>query len=315
MNSLAHHDDRPMAADETMNMAFRSPRWRLRFSVQDLGFDVRSGRGTLSDAEDMLDIAGQCGASTFLLCVPALLLDALLSRAPEAVTIESLSPEDGALLCEHVLSSALNAVEKSVGEAICFTSIDRRPLAPRLGEIPLQVDVQGRSFPVGLTVQSPDLRERLAQQIATLSQTGPSAVPGMAVAIGPVRLGRDDIDALVVGDQFLLDGATIERLQGGVLLDESLYWPIEIIDGGLQVTGTLTALDPPGASRYADISLFFYVGLTGEASAMKRGDRVPLQRVDEKRMFLKIGEEVIGRGSLVNLPEGIAVRVVEKGAS
>ena len=288
---------------------FASKRWRLRLGVQDLTLAFRAGND-LPEA-DVVEISGHIGTSPFRLAMPGDLVDALLSRAPESYSLAQLVPDDAALLMEHLVSAALDAAEQAMRMPIRLDRIEKafEPLPHHA--IPLAIDVADRRFAAALIVHDPSISTKLAIEIERIATEGPGAVAGMPVSIGPIRVHEDDIATLTPGDQLLLDGASVERLQGGVMLDEANYWPIEIVDGAIRVAGALLTLPPLTRDRM--VPVFLHVGLTGDASPMKTGDRVPMQRLDPRGMVLASPTAVLGKGALVNLPEGIAIRVTEIG--
>jgi Type III flagellar switch regulator (C-ring) FliN C-term len=304
-------------ASDAWEMVFRLPRWRLRFGVRDLVFELRADVGQNAFNEASFEIAMDCAGSPVTLTAPARLIDAVLARAPDPVSLAVLSAEDAGLMLDHLLSPVLEALEGALNAPLQILKLSRRSQQRVQDEVLLQIEAEGTTAAIGLRISDPSLRARISVEIRALDAKGPPAQAGMKVAIGPVHLHPDDVAALGTGDQLLLDGANVGRLKGAVFLDETFYWPIEIIDGGIQAAGPLTsaASTPDSGSQAADIPVFFHVGLTGDGGLMNPGDRLTLQRLDDKRMTLNVGRVVIGRGSLVNLPEGIAVRVTEKEAA
>lgn len=290
---------------------FASPRWRLRFALHDLALQLGAGRDHLDASADPYDIVGTCGGHAFQLGMPAHLLDALLSRAPEPMTAASLSAEDGALMLEHILTEPLARLEAVLKASITFLHIARRTSPPAMDAIPLSLEAQGQRFALDLSLDHLALRDQLEAEIARLDIDGPGAVPGMAVAVGPVYLAAEDIPGLAAGDHLLLDGATAAALRGAVFLDETLYWPVELSGGGLTVLGALKGV--PNDLRIAPV--FLHVGTTAEASTMDRGVRLGLRTPEDNCLALRIGNRTIGIGNLTERPEGIAIHVSATGES
>lgn len=300
-----------MARQGRPDSHFASPRWRLRFAVYDLGLQLGAGRDNLDASADPYDIVGKCGGHDFRLGMPANLLDALLSRAPDPVNATALSAEDGALLLEYILTEPLVQLEKALTAPVVLREMARRTSPPAMDAIPLSLEAQGQRFTLDLSLDHPALRDQLEAEIARIEMAGPGAVPGMAVAVGPVYLAADDIPDLAAGDHLLLDGATAAALRGAVFLDEALYWPVELSGGGLTVLGSLKGV--PNDPRIAPV--FLYVGVTAEGSTMDRGARVGLHTPDDNRLSLKIGNRTIGIGNLAERPEGITIHVSGTGES
>lgn len=302
-------------AEAALAEALRLKRWRARTVIHDLALEFRAAKNRHFDpGETVLHIkARDHGAPLRMLCGQSF-IDALLSRAPEPVAFDALSPEDVGLLLEHVMTPTLEAFEKAFGAAIEIESVERFGGSRPLGDMWLDAEAQGKVFRFNIATQSPNTARALAAYVQLLEQSGPGAAAGLSVAIGPVHLSKADIEALTTGDEMMLEGATLEKLMGAVVLDDDMIWPIALIDGGIVVEGALQEIDANLANASPDkrLPILFLVGVTGEASAMKRGDRIPLQRVEEKRMVLRVGSHVLGRAGLVNLPEGLAIRFFGK---
>lgn len=302
-------------AQTALSDAMRLKRWRAHLSVQDLALEFKAAKHRYFDqGETVLHIkARDHGAPLRVLCGQSF-IDALLSRAPEPVSFDSLSPDDAGLLLEHVLTPQLEAFEKAYGAAIEIDSVERFGGARPLGDMWFEAEAQSKVFRFNMDMQSHKTARALTTFVQGLEQVGPVAAAGLSVAIGPVHLSKADIDALTSGDEMMLEGATLEKLLGAVVLDDDMIWPIALIDGGIVVEGALQEINTnfENASSNTLLPILFLVGVTGEASPMKRGDRIPLQRVDEKRMVLRVGSRVLGRAGLVNLPEGLAIRFFGK---
>lgn len=290
---------------------FASPRWRLRFSFHDLALQLGAGRDQLDASADPYDLVGTCGGHDFRLGMPANLLDALLSRAPDPVNATALSAEDGALLLEYILTKPLVQLEKALTAPVVLRQMARRASLPAMDAVPLSLEAQGQRFTLDLSLDHPALRDQLEAQIARIEMAGPGAVPGMAVAVGPVYLAADEIPDLAAGDHLLLDSATAAALRGAVFLDETLYWPVELSGGGVTVLGALKGV--PNDPRVAPV--FLHVGVTAEVSPMERGARVGLRTPEDNRFSLRIGNRKIGIGNLTERPEGIAIHVSGTGES
>lgn len=314
MSELDHPLGAPQAATRaalspSMRLvdAMRGRRWRIRTGVQDFRFEVQGSRDRrFEPGQSLTTLYGTMAGARAELVIPEVLVDALLGRAPEGVTLASLDHHDAALLFEHVLTEHVEATEAATDLPIRFERLERGGAAGPGGAW-FEVAALDTVFPLHLTIQSQRVAEALASTVFDLDRLGPGVIPGMTVAIGPVNLTRDDLDALQPGDEVLLEGASLDRLVGAVLLDERHYWPIMLIDGGIVVDGPLVEADLRGDGG-RPLSVFFVVGITAESSPMRKGDRMPLQRVDEKRMLLRLGDRVLGRAGLVNLSEGLAVR-------
>ena len=215
------------------------------------------------------------------------------------------------MLLEHILTEPLTRLEAALKSSIVLHQMARRTLPPAMDAIPLSLEAQGQRFALDLSLDHPALRDQLETKIARIDTDGPGAIPGMAVAVGPVYLAAEDIPSLAAGDHLLLDGATAAALRGAVFLDETLYWPVELSGGGLTVLGALKGV--PNDPRVA--SVFLHVGATAEGSTMDRGARVGLRTPEDNRLSLKIGNRTIGLGNLTERPEGIAIHVSATGES
>jgi hypothetical protein len=275
--------------------------------VQDLRIEVQGSRERVFEpGQRLATLHGLIGGSAAEITLPEALVDAILGRAPEALALAALEPQDAALLFEHLVTEQVEALEKASGLALRFERLESGGKAV-IGGGWFEVAALDQVFPLHVAIQSQRVAEALASTVFEQDRIGPGVIPGMTVAIGPVNLARSEIDALQSGDEVLLEGATLDRLVGAVLLDERHYWPIQLVDGGIVVDGGLTeAMLAAEGSR--PVQAFFVVGTTAEASAMKLGDRIPLQRVEEKRMVLRLGDRIIGRAGLVSLQDGLAVR-------
>jgi hypothetical protein len=287
--------------------ALRGRRWRLRSAVQDLRFEVQGSRERVFDAgQTLATIHAAMGGRGCEIVTDASLVDAILARAPEPVSLATLDAHDAALMLEHLLTEQIEATERATGLSIRLDRVDRGGAASGRGawaEIVLPDSV----VPLRISLGDRAVAEKLASAVFALDREGPGVVPGMAVAIGPVNLSRAEIAALQAGDEVLLEGATLDRLVGAVLLDERHFWPIMLIDGGIVADGALAEATISGEGN-SPVQAFFTVGVTAESSPMRRGDRMPLQRVEERRMVLRLGDRIIGRAGLVSLADGLAIR-------
>lgn len=287
--------------------AMRGRRWRIRTGVQDFRFDVQGSRDRrFEEGDPLATLQGNLGGAACEIVLPEALVEALLQRAPEATSLAALDPHDAALLFEHVMTELIEGFEADTALPVMIQRLERGGSAGANAAW-FEIATNDTVHPIALHVQGTRVAEQLTNRLAELDRVGPGVIPGMNVGIGPMKLTREDIDALQSGDEVLLEGASLDRLVGAVLLDERHYWPIMLVDGGIVVDGGLTEA-VLAAGRTEPLDAFFIVGVTAEPAAMRRGDRMPLQRVDEKRMVLRLGDRILGRAGLVNVKEGLAVR-------
>ena len=304
----------PHQSVSQMREAFARRRWRLRFSLQDLVLELRATRKRgFEPMEALAVLRGLHDGIPVEIVAPVQLIDVVLSRAPDPVTLDQLSPDDAGLLFEHVMTAQIEALEAQSGSVLSIARIERLIEQRSVGDLWIEIDAGGRVYPVNIGMASGQFANHLADYISALDKVGPPGLAGMPVTIGPVYLARREVDELAAGDELLLDGATLDKLTGAILLDDTLNWPISLIDGGIVVDGALREIELPSVRGEETIlPVFFMVGVTGAAAAMQTGERIALQRVEEKRMVLRIGEQVLGRAGLVNLPEGLAIRFFGK---
>ena len=293
--------------------ALRGRRWRLRTGIGDLRFEVQGSRDRrFEPGQPLATLHGTIGGARAEITLAEAFVADVLARAPDPVTLAALEPGDAALMAEHLLTEHVEALEAAVALPIRFERLERGGVAGVSGAW-FEIATADSVFPVHVAIQSARVAEALASVVFELDRQGPGVVPGMVVAIGPVNLTRADLDALAPGDELLLEGATLDRLAGAVLLDERHYWPIQLVDGGIVADGPLREADIRGdAGR--PLQLFFVVGNTAEGAAMRPGDRMPLQRVEERRMVLRLGDRILGRAGLVTVQEGLAVRILGRDA-
>jgi hypothetical protein len=310
-HSAASRDLPQRPSSRAVPVAWSSPRWRLRVPVQDGFLEVRAGRPSPRAVADPYDLAGRCGTGAFSLSLPLKLVQTLLTGVPGGIDVAGLDPEDAALVAEHVLTRPIEMLEGLLGAPVILQRLEPRAAGQDMAAIHLIAKVQAGEFPIGLTIEDAAAFAAMSAAIARLDARGPGVVPGMPIGLGPIRISRADMAAIQPGDQLLLNGATPETLTGILFLDDTLGWPIRIVDGAVEATGPLgPAADAMEALRSGMASLFLRVGVSAGQSPMQLADRVPMQRLEDSQMLVSSGTRILGQGALVSLPEGLAVRFV-----
>jgi hypothetical protein len=290
---------------------FRQPYWRLRFTVQEISFEIRNALPeAFVDLQNVARMRLCVGADWVELAAPVGLFDALLSRAPEPESLAQLSAEDAALLLEHVLTPVLERLEAKLDMPVRLDSIQRATTLS-LAEWPVQVEckAQSKKFPVAMMFQSAHLARLLIDEIEALEALGPPITVGLPLQIGPVFLSEEEIASLAVGDELLLGVASFEGLSGIIPFDETQCWAIKLVEGRIELASSLQPIAPFMTPDGAGLPLFYQLGVAGEDGTIRVGQQIGLARIEEKRMVISHGKRKIAGAKLVKVADGVALRI------
>lgn len=296
---------------------FRQPHWRVRFTVQEVNFEISHAvPDAFVDLQNVARMRLCIGEDSVELAAPVNLFDALLSRAPEPESLAQLSAEDAALLLEHVLTPVLEGLETKLNMPVRLESIQRATTLP-LAEWPAQMQckAQSKKFPVAMMFQSAHLARRLIDTIEALEALGPPITVGLPLQIGPVFLSDEEITSLAVGDELLLGVSSFEGLTGIIPFDETQCWAIKLVEGRIELASSLQPIAPFMVPDGPGLPLFYQLGVTGEDGTIQVGQQIGLARIEEKRMVISHGKRKIAGAKLVKVADGVALRITNVEAS
>lgn len=254
------------------------------------------------------EITGTLGQESFRLLVEPSLVDACLGLAPDPVLPSDISPPDAALLCEHVMSSAITQLELALGRPIALLSIQsvtQGSASPGMG---FEMNAGQGWAAAQLFVEDRAELRGVSEALDRLAALGPRGLPGLPVMVGPIYLPRDEAP-LTAGEQLMLIDGPATTLSGVVFLDFHLEWSVTLMKNQFEVLGPLreTQADLRDSRR----TLYLEWGHTLSHAAMHVGEKLPYASPPSELLSLMENNAVIARCRLVTVGQGLALEIVE----
>lgn len=283
-----------------------------RFAVADLAVDYRTDETTVGAFDRPLVVLdGRIGAERFRLTVPALVADAILSRAAEPLGRRDLQPADGALVVEHLLAAPIAELEKRLGLPVVFGALD---LAPEGGEpfgLPFRLRAAGRVFCGTLDLEDGPARTMLAALFGRHVAAAEAALRDRAdavVALGPIYLRLEELAELGPDDAILLENSGAGDLIGRVVLEDGRHAAAGVLNGRVTVTGPLR---PPAAAGGDE--LLVEIGRARFPAPPRPGESAGVAPLEGEAVVVRHGAVRIGVGQLANIGSDLAVRILRMG--
>lgn len=254
------------------------------------------------------EITGTLGHEPFRLLVEPSLVDACLGLAPDPVPPSDISPPDAALLCEHVMSSAITQLELALGRPIALLSIQSVTQASASPGMGFEMNAGHGWAAAQLFIEDRAVMLSVGEALDRLEAMGPRGLPGLPAMVGPIYLPRDEAP-LAAGEQLMLLEGPASALSGVVFLDFHLEWSVTLMKDQFEVLGPLreTQADPRDSRQ----TLYLEWGRTLSHAAMRVGEKLPYASPPSDLLSLMENNAVIARCRLVTLGQGLALEIVE----
>lgn len=288
-----------------------------------------------------LDIAFSIAGEMGYLRTVTPVVQRLLARANLPIRPDSLDTELAAMVIEHVLSDAIEALEQKLGNAVALLNFDRPAKHNTLAHLSFELHFDGGDvvFP-GTLHGSAALLSKLARgwmQRPVEAAAVEEAVFAIAARVAFTDLTVPSLKALGIGDAMLFDRIAVP---GGVavFLAEAMHARATFDDqGNLYFTETFSVPEPYGLGDFlmteddgqeraaqaiadADIDdlpvrLVFEVGRSEISLADLReltvGAPVPLDRVPSSAVQIFANGRRIGSGEMVMIGQQLGVRITQ----
>ena len=296
-----------------------------RDAVIDVTFPIGELRARIDTAREMEPVRpdevwtvhGRMGRGTFAFELPRGVFEAIAVELPDEVDLESLSERDAALVIEHLMSAALDALEKEVGEPVEIESVEPGPLVSELEPIvaSLWVERQRRTVravlgdPMHMLILTEWMRQHaMADEFAAGEAT--------RVEVGPIELPLDDLDAIDAGDAIAIGTEPGKKLRGRLVRPTGRTVPVTIDTSQVIVEGPMREAEPsdPDADPAAlGVAIGTVRLLPSHLVRAQKGGRFIMERNADNACALMLGGEVLARGELTLIEGQLGVEVLSMG--
>lgn len=260
-------------------------------------------------------VHGRIGSGAFAFELTQPLFDALAADLPDAVDFDTLSGQDAALLMEHMLTGAMERVEKEIGEPITIDEVEHGPIVTELEPIIAAVSLDKSRHTVRAVFGDP-LHMRILTEWLRAFSAGDEfdAGPETRVEIGPIILDGDSYDNLEPGDALVIGTEPGKNLIGRLVRPTGRTVPVAIDTS--QVIASGPARQPGWTDETLgpdDVSLGVEIGTVRMTPTNLRridaGARFMMERNRDNVCALWLDEEVVARGELTLIEGQLGVEV------
>ena len=266
---------------------------------------------------ELWTVRGRIGGGGFAFEATRELLEAMLADLPDAVDLDALSPADAALVLEHVLSDALTAVERELGEPIEIEGVEADPLVTELEPILATVWMDRRRVSVRAVFTDPLHMRILTEWLRPMVMRDEFAAgEETRVEVGPIELSLDEFDMLEAGDAIAIGTEPGQNLVGRLVRATGRTVPVTIDTAQVIVDGPMQEAAPHDAD--ADpIALGVAIGTVRMAPShlvrARKGGRFIMERNADNACALMHGGDVMARGELTLIDGQLGVEIAVMG--
>ena len=294
-------------------------------SVVDIEFDIGDRRVRLDTetqvergSDEIYTVHGRIGDGTFAFELTRPIFDALVAELPGAPEPTALDPADAALVVEHVMSDALDALEREVGDKVRITEVSAGPLITELEPLAVAVWIEKQRRAVRATISHPTHMRILREWLSPMEMSDEfEAGPETRVEVGPVVIGLDDLDALEPGDALAIGTEPGKNLNGRLVRPTGRTIPVTIDTSQVVVAGEPSEL-PNGPSDDGTVALGAQIGTVRlTPTNLKRaqiGGRFIMERNADNACVLYDGQEIVARGELTLIGGQLGIEILSLGS-
>ena len=268
-------------------------------------------------SDEIYTVHGRIGEGEFAFELTRPLFDALVAELPGDADPTVLEPRDAAMVLEHALTDALDALEKEMGEPAQIVELVPGPLVTELEPLAVVVWLDKQRRAVRATVGHSAHMRILLEWLGPMEMGAEfDAGPETRVEVGPLVIGLDDLDALEPGDALAIGTEPGKNLKGRLVRPTGRVIPVTIDTAQVVVAGEPGDL-PEGPRGDGSVALGACIGTVKLSPAhlkrAKSGGRFLMERNADNACALYNGHEVVARGELTLIDGQLGIEVKSLG--